>query len=178
LNSKHSNTGGELVSIAQKLIEELESDEKVRRRLSRLLASDIALDTEARVAIVNAIIREVATKSDIEALRKEFKSEMEALKAATKSDMETLRKEVKSDIEALRKEFKSDIEALRGEFREEIGRLDGRVSSLEQRVGALEQRVARLEGSINLFMKLFVAFNLPLLVSVVAALVTLLLRAP
>jgi chromosome segregation ATPase len=166
------------VSIAQKLIEELESDEKVRRRLSRLLASDIALDTEARVAIVNAIIREVATKSDIEALRKEFKSEMEALKAATKSDMETLRKEVKSDIEALRKEFKSDIEALRGEFREEIGRLDGRVSSLEQRVGALEQRVARLEGSINLFMKLFVAFNLPLLVSVVAALVTLLLRAP
>ena len=177
------------MSIAQKLIEELESDEKVRRRLSRLLASDIALDTEARVAIVNAIIREVATKndiealrnatkSDIEALRKEFKSEMEALKVATKSDMETLRKEVKSDIEALRKEFKSDIEALRGEFREEIGRLDGRVSSLEQRVGALEQRVARLEGSINMFMKLFVAFNLPLLVSVVAALVTLLLRAP
>ena len=138
MNSKHSNTGGELVSIAQKLIEELESDEKVRRRLSRLLASDIALDTEARVAIVNAIIREVATKSD---------------------------------IEALRKEFKSDIEALRREFREEIGRLDGRISSLEQ-------RVARLEGSINLFMKLFVAFNLPLLVSVVAALVTLLLRAP
>jgi hypothetical protein len=137
------------VSIAQKLIEELESDEKVRRRLSRLLASDIALDTEARVAIVNAIIREVATKNDIEALRN-----------ATKSD-----------IEALRKEFKSDIEALRREFREEIGRLDGRISSLEQ-------RVARLEGSINLFMKLFVAFNLPLLVSVVAALVTLLLRAP
>ena len=137
------------MSIAQKLIEELESDEKVRRRLSRLLASDIALDTEARVAIVNAIIREVATKNDIEALRN-----------ATKSD-----------IEALRKEFKSDIEALRREFREEIGRLDGRISSLEQ-------RVARLEGSINLFMKLFVAFNLPLLVSVVAALVTLLLRAP
>ena len=166
------------MSIAQKLIEELESDERVRRRLSRLLASDIALDTEARVALVSAIVREVATKSDIEVLRKEVKSEVEALKAATKSDMETLRKEVKSDIEALRKEFKSDIEALRGEFREEIGRLDGRVSSLEQRVGALEQRVARLEGSINLFMKLFVAFNLPLLVSVVAALVTLLLRAP
>jgi PHP family Zn ribbon phosphoesterase len=222
LNSKHSNTGGELVSIAQKLIEELESDEKVRRRLSRLLASDIALDTEARVTLVSAIVREVATKSDIEALRKEFKSEMEALKAATKSDIESLRrdvksdiealkmatksdmealrkefksemealkaatksdieslrKEVKSDIEGLRKEFKSDIEALRGEFREDIGRLDGRISSLEQRVGALEQRVARLEGSINLFMKLFVAFNLPLLVSVVAALVTLLLRAP
>jgi hypothetical protein len=98
---------------------------------------------------VNAIIREVATKSDIETLRKEFKSDMEALKSATKSN----------------------IEALRGEFREEIGRLDGKTSGLEQ-------RVARLEGSINLFMKLFVAFNLPLLVSVIAALVTLLLRAP
>jgi uncharacterized protein involved in exopolysaccharide biosynthesis len=83
----------------------------------------------------------------------------------------------KSDIEALRKELKSDMEALRKEFKEEIGRLDERVDGLEQRVGLLDQRVAKLEGSISLFTKLFIAFNLPLLVSVIAALVALLLRA-
>ena len=87
------------------------------------------------------------------------KGDIEALKATTKSDMETLRKEFKGDIEALRKELKDDI-----------GRLDGRIDGLDQ-------RVAKLEGSISLFTKLFVAFNLPLLVSVIAALVALLVRA-
>jgi hypothetical protein len=101
----------------------------------------------------------VATKGDIEALRKELKGDMEALKVATRSDIESLRREFKSDMEALRKELKGDIE-----------RLDGRI-------GLLDQRVARLEGSISLFTKLFIAFNLPLLVSVIAALVALLLRA-
>jgi hypothetical protein len=76
----------------------------------------------------------------------------------------------KGDIEALRKEFKSDLETLRKELKEDIGRLDGRINGLDQ-------RVAKLEGSISLFTKLFIAFNLPLLVSVIAALVALLLRA-
>jgi hypothetical protein len=59
---------------------------------------------------------------------------------------------------------------LRSEFREEV-------KSLEARISSLEQRAAKLEGSISLFIKLFIAFNLPLLVSVIAALVALLLRA-
>ena len=102
---------------------------------------------------------DVATKGDIE-----------ALKATTKSDIESLRVATKSDMEALRKEFKSDLETLRKELKEDIGRLDGRIDGLDQ-------RVAKLEGSISLFTKLFIVFNLPLLVSVIATLVTLLLRA-
>jgi hypothetical protein len=66
---------------------------------------------------------------------------------------------------------------LRGELKEGMGKLDGRVGGLEQRVGGLEQRVARLEGSISFFTKLFIAFNVPLLVSVIVALVMMLLRA-
>jgi hypothetical protein len=58
-----------------------------------------------------------------------------------------------------------------------LERLEARIESLEARISSLEQRVARLEGSISLFIKLFIAFNLPLLVSVIAALVALLLRA-
>jgi predicted nuclease with TOPRIM domain len=96
----------------------------------------------------------VITTADVAA-----KGDIESLRVATKSDMETLRKEFKSDMEASRKELKDDIE-----------RVDGRINGLDQ-------RVAKLEGSISLFTKLFVAFNLPLLVSVIAALVALLLRA-
>jgi hypothetical protein len=125
---------------AEEVVNLFEADVRARKRLAELLVSE----PDVRLAIINAVLRDVATKDDIEALR-----------AATKSD-----------IEALRREFKSDMEALRGE----LGKLDGRV-------GGLEQRVARLEGSISLFTKLFIAFNLPLLVSVIVALVMMLLRA-
>jgi DNA repair exonuclease SbcCD ATPase subunit len=195
---------------AEEVVKLFEGDVRARKRLAELLVSE----PDVRLAIINAVLRDVATKSDvealrkelkgdiealkaatrsdieslkaatksdIEALRKEFRSDIEALRAATKSDMEALRKELKgdiealrsttkSDMEALRKEFKSDLESLRKEFKEEMGRLDGRINGLDQ-------RVARLEGSISFFTKLFIAFNLPLLVSVIAALVALLLRA-
>jgi len=148
---------------AEDIVKLFEEDAKARKRLAKLLVSE----PDVRLAIISAVLRDVATKGDIEALRKELKS-----------DIEALRKEFESDIEALREEFKSDVEALRREFREEMGRLGGRIDGLERRIDGLEQRVSRLEGSINLFTKLFVAFNLPLLVSVIAALVALLLRAP
>jgi hypothetical protein len=147
---------------AEDVVKLFEEDVRARKRPAELLVSE----PDARLAIINAVLRDVATKGDIEVLRREFKIDMEALKAATKSDIEFLRVATKSDVEALRKEFK-----------EEIGRLDERVDGLEQRIGFLDQRVAKLEGSISLFTKLFIAFNLPLLVSVIAALVALLLRA-
>jgi uncharacterized protein involved in exopolysaccharide biosynthesis len=140
---------------AEEVVNLFEADVRARKRLAELLVSE----PDVRLAIINAVLRDVATKDDIESLR-----------AATKDDIEALRKEFKSDIEALRREVKGDIESLRGELKEGMGKLDGRV-------GALEQRVARLEGSINLFTKLFIAFNLPLLVSVIVALVMMLLRA-
>ena len=151
---------------AEDIVKLFEEDAKARKRLAELLISE----PDVRLAIISAVLRDVATKGDVESLRKEI---------------EALRAETKSDIEALRKEFKSDVEALRREFREEMGRLGGRIDDLERgleglerRIDGLEQRVSRLEGSISLFTKLFVAFNLPLLVSVIAALVALLLRAP
>jgi len=125
------------VSLAEKLLEELKSDERVREEFLAFVAEGVARDRRARLVMLQGLLREVATKSDVESARNELRAE---------------------------------IEALRSEFREEV-------KSLEARISSLEQRVARLEGSINLFIKLFIAFNLPLLVSVIAALVALLLRA-
>ena len=125
------------MSLAEKLLEELKSDERVREEFLAFVAEGVARDRRARLVMLQGLLREVATKSDVESTRNELRAE---------------------------------IEALRSEFREEV-------KSLEARISSLEQRVARLEGSINLFIKLFIAFNLPLLVSVIAALVALLLRA-
>jgi len=142
------------VSLAEKLLEELRSNERVREEFLAFVAEGVARNRRARLVMLQGLIREVATKSDVESARNELRTE----------------------IEALRKEFRAEIEALRKEFREEIRRLEVRIESIEARISSLEQRVARLEGSISLFIKLFIAFNLPLLVSVIAALVALLLR--
>jgi len=142
------------VSLAEKLLEELKSDEKLREEFLAFVAEGVARNRRARLVMLQGLIREAATKSDVESAKNELRAE----------------------IEALRKEFRAEIEALRKEFREEIRRLEARIESLEARISSLEQRVARLEGSISLFIKLFIAFNLPLLVSVIAALVALLLR--
>jgi chromosome segregation ATPase len=154
------------VSLAEKLLEELKSDEKLREEFLAFVAEGVARDRRARLVMLQGLIREVATKSDVESAKNELRAEIEAL-----------RKEFRADVDALRKEFRAEIEALRSEVREEFRRLEARIESLEARISSFEQRVARLEGSVNLFIKLFIAFNLPLLVSVIAALVALLLRA-
>ena len=142
------------MSLAEKLLEELRSDEKLREEFLAFVAEGVARNRRARLVMLQGLLREAATKSDVESAKNELRAE----------------------IEALRSEFRAEIEALRKEFREEIRRLEVRIESLEARISSLEQRVARLEGSISLFIKLFIAFNLPLLVSVIAALVALLLR--
>ena len=114
------------MSIAEKLIEELEKDPKIRRRLAELMVTD----SDVRLAIINAVLADVATKSDLEKLE----------------------------------------EKLRNEIRREVGRLEERISALENRVNSIEARLARLEGQMNLFVRLFIAFNLPTLIAVIGIL--------
>jgi chromosome segregation ATPase len=125
------------VSIAEKLIEELEKDPKIRRRLAELMVTD----SDVRLAIINAVLADVATKSDLE-----------KLEAATKRELENLRVEMKVEM---------------GKLEE---RLERRISALESRVNSIEERLARLEGQMNLFVKLFIAFNLPILIAVIGIL--------
>jgi len=55
-------------SIVDEVIDAVERNPTVRRRL----ASALAIDSDVRLAIINAVVRDVATKSDIEALRSEI----------------------------------------------------------------------------------------------------------
>lgn len=60
---------------------------------------------------------------------------------ATKADIESLRKEFKIDIDSLKKEFKTDIESLRKEFKSEIDPLKADVAVLKQDVSILKSDV-------------------------------------
>ena len=78
---------------------------------------------------------------------------------ATKEGIESLRRATKEDIENLRRATKEDIESL--------GRA---IKALEERVSSLEQRVARMEGQLSLLVKIFIVFNLPILIGVIGIL--------
>jgi len=136
---------------AARIVELFEKDPSSRKRFAELLV----IEPDIRLAIINAIIRDVATKEDIEKLR-----------AATKEDIEKLRAATKEDIENLRKATKEDIEKLRAATKEDIGRLEARINSLEV-------RISRLEGQMSLFVKLFIAFNLPILLGIIGMLLKL-----
>ena len=169
------------VSIGEKLIEELEKDPKIRKRLAELMVTD----SDVRLAIINAVLADVATKSDLERMEAATKAELEKLEAATKRELEKLEERLRTEMENLRAEMKSELlkteERLRTDFRSEIQRevrrledrisaLESRITALENRVNAIEERLARLEGQMDLFIKLFIAFNLPTLIAVIGIL--------
>ena len=41
---------------------------------------------------------------------------------------------------------------------------------MEKRVSSMEQRVARMEGQLSLLVKVFIAFNLPILIGIIGML--------
>jgi hypothetical protein len=93
---------------AERIVELFEKDVGSRKRLAELLV----VEPDVRLAIINALIRDVATREDIEKLR-----------AATKEDIENLRKTTKEDMERLKAELKSYID-------EKVNSINMRVSDL------------------------------------------------
>ena len=124
------------MSIAGKLIEELEKDRTARRRLAEILVTD----GEVRLAIINAVLADVATKEDLRRTE-------DNLKALIEREISRLEKRIDS--------------------------LERRIDALENRVNSIEARLSRLEGQMNLFVKLFIAFNLPILLAVIGILLRL-----
>ncbi|MEM2209404.1 MAG: hypothetical protein QW755_06050 [Nitrososphaerota archaeon] len=103
---------------ANQIVELFEKNVSARKRLAEL----IVMEPDIRLAIINAIIRDVATKEDIEKLR-----------LATKED----------------------------------------INRLDERINGLDKRVTRLEGQMSLFIKLFITFNLPILLGIIGILLKL-----
>jgi septal ring factor EnvC (AmiA/AmiB activator) len=111
------------MSIASKLMEELRKDEKLEDEFMTFIAERVALKPNIRGVILSAVLREVATKEDIEKLRKEIRGEMNT-----------------------------------------------RFSSLEQRISSLEQEMSKIEGQLSLLIRVFIAFNLPILIGIIGIL--------
>jgi polyhydroxyalkanoate synthesis regulator phasin len=106
------------VSLARQLLEEFSKDNEAYQEFIRRISVGIAQDDKVRLLILDSVIKEVATKSDIDALRKEINDLEQRLRTATKSDIDALRKEINDLEQRLRTATKSDIDALRKEMRD------------------------------------------------------------
>jgi hypothetical protein len=94
----------------------------------RKLALAIVNDSDLRLAVINSIIRDVATKSDLDSLRKEIDQKMDSLRKEIDQKMDSLRKEIDQKMDSLRKDANS-----------------------------MESRIARIEGQMGLIIGINVA---------------------
>jgi len=92
---------------AEAIVELFERDARARKRLAELLVSE----PDVRLAIINAVLRDIATKSDIERIRAEY---------ATKEDVKALREEI-AVLRGRVEKIEGDI----AEVRERIAKLKG-----------------------------------------------------
>ena len=78
------------MSLAERLIKEFEENVVLRKRLAELLVSE----PDVRLALINAVIADVATKKDLSELRNELKNEINHLRNELKSEINGLRVEI------------------------------------------------------------------------------------
>ena len=122
-----------------------EEDVHARKRLAELLVGE----PDIRLAIINAVLRDIATKSDIEKLREE-----------------------------LRNEFRREVGRLEDRItrvEERIMGLEGRVSRSEERITRVEERIDGLDKRVDVMFKFMLAFNTPILVAVIGILLRMVL---
>jgi len=141
---------------AEAIVDLFERDSRARKRLAELLVSE----PDIRLAIINTVLRDVATKSDIERIRGEY---------ATKEDVKILRDEMntlRSEIERIRGEYatKEDAKILRNEIekiradlidvRERLSKLEGIVSQIVERLSDLDKRIDSLDKRLDYVAKI------------------------
>ena len=108
---------GLFMSLAEKLIKEFEENVKLRKRLAELLVSE----PDVRLALINAVIADVATKKDLNELRNELRGEISRVREELREEISKVREELRGEMNGLRGEI--------GELRREISELRGEVHS-------------------------------------------------
>ena len=149
---------------AEDIVKMFKEDAKARRMLAELLVSE----PEVRLALVSAVLREVATRSDLERLGDKLEDRVARLEGRMDGIEERMDR-IEEGITRLEERVERLEERITG-LENRVARLEDRVIRLEDRVARLEGRIERIEGVLSLFVKLFIAFNLPILLGVIGIL--------
>jgi chromosome segregation ATPase len=105
-----SLTAGDIVRL-------LKSD----RDALRELAAAVVSEPELRLAVINAVLADVATKHDISQLREEMRGEISQLRQEVDSEVGQLRQEMRGEISQLRQEISQLRRDVNVNFRWTVG---------------------------------------------------------
>jgi chromosome segregation ATPase len=155
------------VSLAEKLVEELEANEKARKRLAKILVPEAISEPELRLAIINAVLRDVATKSDVAKVMEEIEKIRREDIRRLEERIDALRKEMYTQITELRERV-SKLEGAFTQLVERIGDLDKRIDSLDKRIDSLDKRIDALDRRIDYVTKVSWALTLSVLATLAA----------
>ncbi|AEM38306.1 hypothetical protein Pyrfu_0435 [Pyrolobus fumarii 1A] len=86
-------------SLIDRLLEDAARHPEKRRRLARMLALDIATEETLRSLLLEGLLRDVATKQDLEKVRREMREMEERLKR----EMREVEERLQRQMEELRK---------------------------------------------------------------------------
>ena len=111
---------------AEDIVRLFEEDVRARKRLAELLVSE----PDVRLALANAILREVATKEDLRELREGLKAYIDARIGGVGQRISSLEQRVTS-------------------LEQGVSGLEERISGLEGRIDGLEGRISGVEGRIS-----------------------------
>ena len=155
------------VSLAERLVEELEANERVRKRLAKLLVPEAISEPELRLAIINAVLRDVATKSDVAKVMEEIEKVRREDIRRLEERIDALRKEMYTQITELRERV-SKLEGAFTQLVDRIGDLDKRIDALDKRIDALDRRIDSLDKRIDYVTKVSWALTLSVLATLAA----------
>jgi chromosome segregation ATPase len=149
---------------AEDVVRLFETDARARRRLAELLVSEL----DVRLAVINAVLRDVATKSDLEALRREVLARVSALEARVS--------ELSERVARLEGAFTQLVERI-GDLDKRIDALDKRIDALDRRIDALDKRIDGLERRMDYVVRVSWVLVASVLATLLAQLALALLHA-
>ena len=79
------------MSLAEQVLREFEENPRLRRRMAEIIVSD----SETRLAVINAVLADMATKQDLNQLRNEVREELNQLRSEVRQELNQLRSEVR-----------------------------------------------------------------------------------
>ena len=120
---------------AEGIVELFEGDVGARKRLAELLVSE----PDIRLAIINAVLRDVATKADVEALGRALKEEMRGLKADLLAEMDRRSGDIDRRFGLFDKRLE-DFDKRLGDFDKRLGDFDKRFEMFDKRLGDFDKR--------------------------------------
>jgi len=121
---------------ADDIVRLFEGDVRARKRLAELLVSE----PDIRLAIINAVMRDVATKHDLKELEGRLEARIGSVEARLMG--------VERELAALRERI-AKVEGALTQLAERIGDLDKRIDSLDKRIDALDKRIDSLDMRID-----------------------------